>query len=153
MNTDYERIRVCSFHEAGHTVAFLEHGVDLKHVVVTVPSLLTGGSGYTLPKNGQIPYEADMICTIAGTVAEQMLYDEWGHSASKVKRLAALGVSGSGGDMEIIAEIQPYTTYTLADAEQAARALLMNHWQRVQHVAEEIARHGKVPGHRLARIA
>ncbi|ASR39864.1 hypothetical protein BAY61_31760 (plasmid) [Prauserella marina] len=152
MNTDYERIRVCSFHEAGHTVAFLEHGVALKHVTITVPGFFSDGSGYTLPKTGQIPYEADMICTIAGTVAEQMLYDEWGHSTGKAKRLAAPGVRGTGGDLEIIMEIQQYTTYTLADAEKAARTLLMNNWQRVQRTAEEIARYGKVPGHRLARI-
>lgn len=153
MNTDYERIRVCSFHEAGHTVAFLEHGVGLKHVMITVPGLLSGGSGYTATKSEEIPYEADMICTIAGTVAEQMLYDEWGHSVRKAKRLAAPGVSGTGGDLEIIEEIQQYTTYTRADAEKAARSLLMNHWQRLQRVAEEIARYGKVPGHRLARLA
>lgn len=152
----WERI---AFHEAGHTVVghLLDlpiHRVSLWYERKFLRWAVAGRT--TVAPEGQtieIDGTRDLLFSIAGIAAEAIWASTYlGHSYKTAWRFAETDPGNADGDGLEIAACLPHTHLTYDQAADAVHTELVNAWDSVAAVAEQLRLTGQLTAHELARL-
>lgn len=146
-------------HEAGHTVVGLLLDLPIYEVsLVTERKFLRWAvRGHTaVAPPGQtieIDETRSLLLAMAGIATEAIWASTYlGHSYKTAWRFAETDPGNADGDGVEIAACLPHTHLTYDQAAEAVHAELVNAWDQVTAVAEQLRLTGHLTGHQIARL-